>query len=113
MVNRFRKDTINSNVFVRFIVNLDKWICDNHKFEYNEVLITLAYYPWHFSKLALIALTKLNLKVMFLCTCSPDFVSVEQWFSFIKNRLTLNSKYKSVSLNKDSSLSLLHGPLRN
>ena len=61
-----RKETINSNVFVRFMSKLDKWISDNHKFGYNEVLNTLDYYSWHFSKLTLIALSKLNLKVM-LC----------------------------------------------
>ena len=32
------KDTISSKIFVRFMVNLDRLICDNHKLEYNEVL---------------------------------------------------------------------------
>ena len=32
---------ISSNVFVQFIVDLDKFIYDNHKLGYNEVLIYL------------------------------------------------------------------------
>ena len=97
-----KKDTINSNVFARFMVNFDRLICDNHKLGYNDVLITLGNCSWHLKKLSLITLSKLNLKVMFLSLFSPYLVPVEQWFSFINNRLKLNSKDKSESLNKDS-----------
>ena len=94
-----RKDTISSIVFVRIMANLDKWIYDNHKLGYIEVWIKLDNYHWYFNKLALIIISKLNLKVTFLWIYYPDFAPVEQWFSFIKNRLALNKKDESVSLN--------------
>ena len=39
-----RKDTISSKIFIRFMVNLDRLIFDNHKLGYNEALITLENY---------------------------------------------------------------------
>ena len=36
-----KKDTISSKIFVRFMVNLNRLNCDNHKLRYNEVLINL------------------------------------------------------------------------
>ena len=107
-----KRNTINSDVFIQFMTNLDKWIHDNHKFGYNEVLITLDNCPCHFSKLTLIALSKLDLKVIFLCPYSPDFAPVEQWFSFIKRKLALKNKAKSVNLMKEFPLSLIYDTVK-
>ena len=68
------------------MVKLDKWIYDNYKRGYNEVLIILGNCFWYFKKLSFIALSKLILK--------------------------LNSKDKSVSLNKDSLLSLINSIIK-
>ena len=64
-------------MFIRLIINLEIWIDDNNKFGYNDALIILDNCSQHFSKLSLIALSKLKTRVIFP-PYSPDFASVEQ-----------------------------------
>ena len=108
-----KRNTINSNSFVQFIANLEKWVNDNNRFGYIDILITLDNCRWHFSKLSLIALSKIKMRVMFLCPYSPDFAPVEQWFSFIKQKLILNNKTKYINLNNDLPLTPINNSVKD
>ena len=95
-------NTIDSDVFIEFLGQINQWIRRNVLFGYLKIMMTLDNCPCHQSNKSKKFMAKLGYNILFLPPYSLQLSPIEGVFGVLKHRL--KTKYKFSALNLSSTI---------
>ena len=95
-------NTIDSDVFIEFLVQINQWIRRNGLFGYSKIMMTLDNCPCHQSNKSKKFMAKLGYNILFLPPYSPQLSPIEGVFGVLKHHL--KTKYKFSTINLSSTI---------
>ena len=91
-------NSINSETFIEFLIDLKKYINNNQIFKKRSILILLDNAPIHRAKTSINNLKEKFDKLIFIPPYTPQYAPIEHFFGFLKSSIKVYSTSKVVNL---------------
>ena len=98
-ISLITNNTVNSIKFVVFLENLKQWLRNNNDFNYSDILLLLDNWSIHKSIESIKKLKKIDAKILYLPSYSPNFAPVEEFFGIMKMKIKKQWIKEVVKLN--------------
>ena len=88
---------VNSSIYLRFLMNLEKWIETKRSWSSQEVVILKDNWQIHRSKLVWSFMERSQFTYVFIPTCTPKYSPVEKVFAILKSKCRSHQSQKSIN----------------